>query len=113
MHNVRTGPVHFFLGGGGGSTHILGMFCPNRRIHARIRASPENLAERGAPKMQKFYVFYKRFGIGVHAGSNNSRQHILTSKQKEEEKKGRPNICPNYIRTLPEFRPIFYIGKFF
>ena len=41
----RTEPVRW--GGGGGVTHIFGMFCPIRRMHARIRASPENLAEPG------------------------------------------------------------------
>ena len=42
----RMGPVHFFLGGGGGGTHFFAVL-PKSRIHARIPASPENLAESG------------------------------------------------------------------
>ena len=74
MHR-RTGPFFFFFffWGGGGGERIFDMFCPNRKIYARIRASPQNLAEREGGgggicfARTKFSVSYSSIGIGIHA----------------------------------------------
>ena len=65
LHNHRRrGPVHF-----GGHTHFLPVLSESR-IHARIPASPENLAERGGG------------GGGVGGGWGGLMHEIVLSKQK-------------------------------
>ena len=71
----------------GGRIHF-GMFCPNRRIHARIRASPENLAEWGGGRGASA-LFFARPKVSVFYSS----------------------IARIFSRFIPKFRPKFYIGK--
>ena len=59
--------LFYFLGGGGGHTDMFAQI----RIHARIRASPENLAARGLVDLflhaKNFSVLYSSIGIGVQS----------------------------------------------
>ena len=100
-----------------GGTHIFGMFCPNRRIHARIRASPENLAGRRGlvhlffSRVTIFLFQYRHRGTCMQAP--NIPDNIILKCKKKEEKK----VALIFARIMPKFSqdlcPKFYIGNFF
>ena len=127
----RTGlSLFIFLGGGGGGAwgggiHIFGMFCQDRRIHARIRASGTRALFffffARAPKICCLLFQYRQRGTcrllkfpTAHVDKQGGKKKKKKRKKKrKKKKKNRPNICPNYIRILPDFRPNFYSGNIY
>ena len=115
--------IFFFLGGG---THIFDMFCPNRRIHARIRCSPENLVEQGGGggktctrffALTKFSVFYSSIGIGgtcMHAPKIPDNIFWQASKQgKKKVARIFAQIISEFCSNFARFSPEFLLWQFF
>ena len=100
---------------GGGGAHIFGMFCPNRRIHARIRASPENQRGwGGGDSCTLFFARQKKLCLLLqhrHKGTRRLLKFLTTYFDKQASKKKVARIIPEFCANFARFLPEFYISK--
>ena len=123
----RTGPVHFFWGGG---THIFSPFCPNPRQRWKPRWGGGLVRGTRAPffflPCPKSLLNFS-IGLGVYEILQAMPATIIDDPKKKKKKKkiaqifpqfspncaqNLPEVCPNLPEFCPKFAQILTSAKF-
>ena len=103
---MRTGPVHFCLGGGGGA-HTCWSVLPESPPALKTSLSGEGARALFSPPPKSLLNF--SIGSGVHEIPQVIPAKIIDEKKKKKKKRSNLlEICPK----LPEFYPNSNIGNF-